>query len=93
MPHTDPYAVGLDKNPANYTPLTPTSFLERAARVYPDRISMIHGNWQVTWKETYARCRRLASALSKRGIDQRRHRRVACCPTCRRCSRPISACR
>ena len=68
MPHTNPYAVGLDKNPANYTPLTPTSFLERAARVYPDRIAMIHGDWQATWKETYARCRRLASALSKRGI-------------------------
>ena len=68
MPHTNPYAVGLDKNLANYTPLTPTGFLERAARVYPDRIAIIHGDWQATWKETYSRCRRLASALSKRGI-------------------------
>ena len=70
MPHTNPYTVGLDKNLANYTPLTPTSFLERAARVYPDRIAIIHGDWQATWKETYARCRRLASALSKRGISK-----------------------
>src|SRR6478752_871756 len=68
MTHTNSYAIGLDRNPANYTPLTPIGFLERAARVYPDRIAMIHGDWQATWKETYSRCRRLASALSKRGI-------------------------
>ena len=58
----------LGKNPANYAPLTPLSFLERAAYVYPERISVIHGAQRYTWKETYARCRRLASALAKRGI-------------------------
>src|SRR3954465_12350953 len=58
----------LDKNPANYAPLTPLSFLERAAYVYPQRISVVHGAERYTWKETYQRCRRLASALAKRGI-------------------------
>jgi fatty-acyl-CoA synthase len=58
----------MGKDPANYSPLTPTSFLERTARVFPDRIATIHGDRQITWKDTYYRCRRLASALSKRGI-------------------------
>ena len=62
------YARDLDKNPANYAPLTPLSFLERTASVYPDLPSVIHGRQRYTWKETYARCRRLASALAKRGI-------------------------
>jgi fatty-acyl-CoA synthase len=58
----------LPKTPANHAPLTPLSFLERAASVYPDRPSVIHGAQRYTWRETYARCRRLASALSRRGI-------------------------
>jgi fatty-acyl-CoA synthase len=58
----------LAKNPANYAPLTPLSFLERAAFVYPNQVAIIHGTQRFTWKETYARCRRLASALAKRGI-------------------------
>jgi len=58
----------LDKNPANYAPLTPLSFLERAAYVYPQQASLVHGRERYTWSETYARCRRLASALAKRGI-------------------------
>src|SRR5438270_11817782 len=58
----------LEKNPANYSSLTPLSFLERAAYVYPQRVSVIHGAQRYTWGETYARCRRLASALAKRGI-------------------------
>src|SRR3954469_9001881 len=58
----------LDKNPANYAPLTPLSFLERAAYVYPQRTSLIHRDERYTWGQTYARCRRLASALAKRGI-------------------------
>ena len=62
------YARDLDKNPANYAPLTPLSFLERTASVYPDLPSVIHGRQRYTWRETYARCRRLASALAKRGI-------------------------
>lgn len=63
-----PYANGLDKNAANYVPLTPTSFLERAADVWPDRTAVVHGLVRRTWAETAARCRRLASALRKRGF-------------------------
>ena len=51
----------LARNPANYAPLTPLSFIERAAYVYPNQVSVIHGARRYTWKETYARCRRLAS--------------------------------
>jgi len=63
-----PYVLGLDRNPANFVPLSPLSFLERTAHVYPDRIAAIHGERRLTWRETYARCRRLASALAQRGI-------------------------
>ena len=65
-----PYEKDLDKNPANYAPLTPLSFLERAAYVYPGRMSVVHGAQRYTWYETYARCRQLASALAKRGIGR-----------------------
>src|SRR2546421_7525801 len=58
----------LERNAANYAALTPLSFLERAAYVYPHRVSVIHGAERHTWAETYARCRRLAGALAKRGI-------------------------
>ena len=64
----NPYELDLDKSPANYAPLTPVQFLERAAYVYPEAPSVIHGGQRYTWKQTYARCRRLASALKKRGI-------------------------
>ncbi len=64
------YLTGLDRNQANYTPLTPITFLERAAYVYPDRPSVVHGEWRTTWKQTYGRCRRLASALALRGIGK-----------------------
>jgi fatty-acyl-CoA synthase len=64
------YLSGLDRNLANYTPLTPLTFLERAAYVYPDRPSVIHGAQRFTWRETYARCRRLASALAQRGVGK-----------------------
>jgi fatty-acyl-CoA synthase len=60
----------LPKNQANYAPLTPLTFIERAAYVYPDRFSVVHGAERWTWKQTYARCRRLASALSRRGIGK-----------------------
>jgi fatty-acyl-CoA synthase len=63
-----PYASGLDRNEANYTPLTPVSFLAKAAAVYPTRTAVIHGDLRRDWRETYARCRRLASALEKRGV-------------------------
>lgn len=58
----------LPKNPANYTALTPLSFLDRAAFVHPTRYSVIHGAVKYTWRDTYQRCRRLASALSRRQI-------------------------
>ena len=64
------YLVGLDRNQANYTPLTPLTFLERAAYVHPDHLSVVHGEQRFTWRETYARCRRLASALARRGIGK-----------------------
>jgi fatty-acyl-CoA synthase len=70
MQKSSPYAQDLYRNPANYAPLTPLSFIERAAHVYPERASVIHGARRFTWKETYARCRRLASALTKRGIGK-----------------------
>ncbi|XP_055818389.1 acetate--CoA ligase CCL3-like [Solanum dulcamara] len=58
----------LPKNAANYTALTPLWFLERAAMVYPNRKSLIHGSVDYTWLQTYRRCRQLASALTKRSI-------------------------
>lgn len=63
-----PYDTDLDRNPANYQPLTPLGFLERAAAVFPDRTAIIHGPLRRTYTEFYARSRRLASALAKRGI-------------------------
>jgi fatty-acyl-CoA synthase len=63
-----PYASGLDASPANYTPLSPLSFIKRTASVYPEYVSVIHGEQRFTWAQTYARCRRLASALKQRGI-------------------------
>lgn len=68
MTHTNPYELGLDKNPANFVPLSPLTFMERAASVYPNCIATVHGPLQRTWAETYARCRQLASALKGRGI-------------------------
>ena len=64
----NPFETDLGKNAANHAPLTPLGFIERTAAVYPQRVSVIHGARRYTWKETYARCRRLASALAKRGI-------------------------
>jgi 3-(methylthio)propionyl---CoA ligase len=65
---SNPYEIDLDKNPANFAPLTPLGFIERAAYVYPARVAVVHGARRYTWGETYARCRRLASALARRGI-------------------------
>ncbi len=62
------YQENLDRNPANHVPLTPLGFLERAAAVYPQRVAVVHGALRRTWAETYARCRRLGSALARRGI-------------------------
>jgi fatty-acyl-CoA synthase len=65
---TSPYELGLPKNPANHVALTPVSFLSRAAAVHPERIAIIHGAIRRTWAETETRCRRLASALQRRGV-------------------------
>ncbi|MHA1537231.1 MAG: acyl-CoA synthetase [Alphaproteobacteria bacterium] len=62
------YEAGLDKGAANFAPLTPLTLIERAATVFPERTSVIHGERRYSWAQTYARCRRLASALAKRGI-------------------------
>src|SRR5215471_18900708 len=68
MTATNPNEIGLDKNAANYVPLSPIGFLLRSAAVYPNRPSVIHGDRYYTWRETLERCRRLASALAKRGV-------------------------
>ncbi len=65
---TNIYERDLDKTPANYAALTPLQFIERTASVYPDHVALIHGARRQSWSETYARCRRLASALVKVGI-------------------------
>jgi fatty-acyl-CoA synthase len=67
-PKTSPYQQDLDKNPANHAPLTPISFLERAADVYPGRTAVIHGSWRADYAELRRRCRKLASALAARGV-------------------------
>ena len=67
-PAAHPYERDLDKTPANYVPLTPLSFLPRAAHVFPRQVAIVHGAIRRTWAQTYARCRRLASALRRRGI-------------------------
>ncbi len=65
---TNPYEVGLGRNVANHVPLTPLSFLARAAAVYPRRTAYIHGEQRTSYAELYGRSRRLASALAARGI-------------------------
>lgn len=60
----------LSRQPANHVDLSPVSMLKRTARVHPERTAVIHGNIKRTWKETDQRCRRLASALKKRGIGK-----------------------
>ena len=64
------YEQGLGKNAANFTPLTPLSFIERTARVFPDHTAVVHGETQRSWTETYQRCIKLASALNRRGINK-----------------------
>ncbi len=64
------YDVGLDRNPANFQPLTPLSFLDRAATVFPQRTAIVHGARSLTYAEFYARARRLASALARYGISR-----------------------
>jgi fatty-acyl-CoA synthase len=58
----------LPRTEANFAAITPLSFIERSALVYPQRLAIIHGALRQTWSQTYARCRQLASALQQRGI-------------------------
>ena len=66
----NPYELNLDKITANYTALSPLSFLQRAADVYPGYVSVIYNDTQYTWGQTRERCTRLGAALSKIGIDK-----------------------
>ena len=66
----NPFETGLDKNAANFRALTPLSFIERAASVFPERTAVVHGDVRRSWADTYARCRRLASALERRGVGR-----------------------
>jgi fatty-acyl-CoA synthase len=60
----------LPKNAANFTPLSPLLFLERAAEVYPQRVAVVHGALRRTWAQTYSRCRQLASSLALAGFGR-----------------------
>ena len=64
------YEDGLDANNANYAPMTPADFLERAAATWPDKIAVVHGDLRVTYRDLLARSRRMASALTRRGITR-----------------------
>ncbi|NML15982.1 acyl-CoA synthetase [Azohydromonas caseinilytica] len=70
MTRVNPYEIGLDKNEANFVALSPLSYIERAAYVYPQRVALVHGALRQTWGETFERCRRLASALQRRGVGR-----------------------
>ncbi|MDB2468797.1 acyl-CoA synthetase [Alphaproteobacteria bacterium] len=67
---TNPYDIGLDQNPANYQPLTPLTFLERAAMVFPNQTAVIHGSLRRNYAALYARCRQLASVLAATGLGR-----------------------
>ena len=64
------YDTDLERRDANYVPLSPLSFLARAARVYPDHPAVVHGAIQRNWSEVAERCHRLACALHRRGIGK-----------------------
>ena len=67
---TNPYDIGLDRNPANFQPLSPLTFLDRAATVFPDVTAVIHGDLRRSYAELYARCRQLGSTLSALGLGR-----------------------
>ena len=68
MAMNNPYNTNLDRNPANFQPLTPLTFLERAASVYPNHTAIVHGKLRRNYSDFYSRSRQLASALSAKGI-------------------------
>ncbi|HUZ32404.1 MAG TPA: acyl-CoA synthetase [Xanthobacteraceae bacterium] len=67
---TTAYDTDLPRNPANFQPLTPLTFLARASDVYPDTTAIVHGPRAWNYRQFYARARRLASALARRGIKR-----------------------
>ena len=67
------YSIGLDKTPANFVPLSPLSFLERSAAVYPNLTSAVYEGRVFTWGQTYERCRRFAGAADSK-IAEANHR-------------------
>ncbi|CAM3619816.1 MULTISPECIES: acyl-CoA synthetase [Castellaniella] len=71
---THMYDQDLPQTPANFAPLTPLPYIERAAQVHPERLAVVHGLGETairhTWAELYARCRRLSSALAAHGIGR-----------------------
>ena len=69
-PTESPYNLGLEKNAANHVALSPLSYIERTALVYPDRLAIVYGERRQTWRDTYTRSRRLASALAARGVGK-----------------------
>src|SRR5210317_2598079 len=69
MSHS-PFETNLDQCAANYAALTPISYLERSAFVYPDKVATVNGDVRRTWSETLKRCRQLASALNKAGVKK-----------------------
>ncbi|HNQ76462.1 MAG TPA: AMP-binding protein, partial [Pseudothauera hydrothermalis] len=64
------YEQGLERNAANYVPLTPLTFLARSAYIYPERLAVIHGARRYNWRQVYSRSRRLASALKQLGVGR-----------------------
>jgi fatty-acyl-CoA synthase len=64
----NPYETDLDQNAANFVALTPLTFLERSAAIWPNRTAVIHGTLRRSWGETAARCKRLASGLVRAGF-------------------------
>ncbi len=64
------YSTGLDRNAANHVSLSPLTFIARTAAVFPDATALVHGDLRQNWRDTYARCRRLASALAQHGIGK-----------------------
>ena len=68
LPANHMFVQGLDQTPANHVALSPISFLERAALVFPEKLAIVHGDLRQNWFQTFSRCRRLASAIQAKGI-------------------------
>ena len=66
----NPYEQDLDRQAANFQPLTPISYLERAAKAFPDHVAIVHGSQRITYRDFWRRSLRLASALAEKGIGK-----------------------